>query len=428
MTKQTTQSKKNTLGAQNSCGSGKCRSGGGVGVKGRVLATKPVIMKRKAKGSSIVNGNASKKQNSMTVVALKEALKAAGVPYEKSDKKAELLIKYGVVQIMQKSEARGTKRKPIPINIGKSCAATTKKQKQNSLPVKFTSMLDDCGIGYDENKASLPFTDIVCGVVDAAIKLPEQEQIKMFRILIENVKHMHVVVGDDARVYDNFDENIEPNAVGYFWCLLIASKIITSWDHLLTEIGHQYKFHRNGELAQFNRYLDVVDTADALRKAKLLSTFQYGIVTGDGAYKGNKKNQKASWEVLRYLFDEENRFEEDTWDALRKHGKKMFPVTKHAMEKIAANSSKRKPHSNAKQFYKNQQKYWTKDELVTECKRRQIPYSGSKLKLMERCREYENQLNLDSDYYSSSSSDSSSSDSYSDDSSSYDDESDYDSD
>ncbi len=425
MTKVTTQSRKNAPAASKNCGSGKCTRGG---VKSRVLtpdtyatstAVKPKGKANKKKRSIDVTGveaqSKKQKQNSMTVKELKAALDAAGIPYEKSAKKADLQKIYDIYKIVQK---------PSTVDLTTSVrgkAVKSKAKKQDSVAPKganaFKSMLDDCGIAYDVPD-DIPFTDTVCGVVDAAMKCSEKKQIEMIRMLIQNVKKMymwHMAARDYERIWDRVAAGLEPDAEPYMWCLLIAAKIITSWDELLTEIGNQYNVESNGELEPFHRYLDVVDTADALYKKKLISNFQYGIVTGDGTYKANKKDQKASWEVLTYLFDQENRFEDDTWDELVKHGKKLHPITEDAMNMMSGvsnkkrnSNTKRKPVSNgAKQFYKNQQKHWTKDELVAECKRRKIPYSGSKLKLMERCRQYENKLNRDSDCSDCSSSDSS---------------------
>ena len=420
MTKVSTNSKNIAPRAPKKCGSEKCPRVND-SVNDRV---KRQLFKNKRSSIDLTVEAPSKKkqkQNSMTVKDLKAALAAAGIPYEKSAKKADLQKIYDIYKIVQKPS---TVDLPTSGKAVKPKSKAKAKKKQDSVAPKgaytFKSMLDECGI---DGKS---FTDTVCGVVDAAIKCSdEKKQIEMLRKLIQNVKIMDIDVqnnrANQERLYKRLAAGLEPDAEPYMWCLLIAAKIITSWDELLTEIGFQYDVEDDGELEPFYRYLDVVDAADALYKKKLISNFQYGIVTGDGAYKANKKKQEANWEVLRYLFDQENRFEDDTWDELVKHGKKLHPITEDAMNMIGVSNKKRNSNTkrkrvsnDAKQFYKNQQKNWTKDELVAECKRRKIPYSGSKLKLMERCRIYENKLNRDSDSdsssdsYSDSSSDSSS--------------------
>ena len=333
-----------------------------------------------------------------TKAQLIDSLKNAGVKYNTKAKKAVLLALYNTSTGGPSSPPKGK---------------ASKKPPKGKASKKLDSIINALTQGAI---APLPFGETLCNVFDAVKDSSEKAQTDIFRILIQNSDKMYLPDDGDGGaaawlvLHNCFDEGLAPDTEAMLWCLLVKLKLITCWDELLTEIGHQYPVEVLGNEISFeeafNRYLDVVDTAAALCKKKLISNFQNGIVTGDDAYKRNGKNRKATFKVISYLLDREDRFDTGTHNQwlrmLREIPKKTLDtdfITDDANNRITQltkrNSNPAPSATGTKQFYKIKQKNWTKQQLVIQCKKRQLPTTGNKLTLMERCRKFE--LNYDSE-------------------------------
>lgn len=411
------------------CGSEKCApsTGRSKGSK-KTTKSKAKSTAKKSTGKRKVSfeGTASKKQKQdsittrvklittrSTVKEIKQALDEKGIAYTSKDLKVELLAKL----TSQEGSAQECSGEDVSEVTSKDLFDALKSKKLDSIKTALNAF-------HAVSKPS--FNAILHGVVAALKGKKEADQVEVLRILLQNVSKMHVNYQDNE-VFDEFNLCLEPDAEALLWCILVAIKKITSWDELLTELGHVYCVEDDGELESFGRYLEIVDCGYDLCKQKLLSSGKYEvIITNEGAYqldKAGKKNQKATWEVLKYLFDEEDRFEEDTWDQLEEHAEHVYPITDDARTRINnyfnLNADKKQnPVSNtgAEHFYGAEQFYLknndqTNDQLREECEKRGLTKSGNKKELLARLRTYENQYNQSSDSEISEISDSEISDS-----------------
>ena len=411
------------------CGSEKCApsTGRSKGSK-KTTKSKAKSTAKKSTGKRKVSfeGTASKKQKQdsittrvklittrSTVKEIKQALDEKGIAYTSKDLKVELLAKL----TSQEGSAQECSGEDVSEVTSKDLFDALKSKKLDSIKTALNAF-------HAVSKPS--FNAILHGVVAALKGKKEADQVEVLRILLQNVSKMHVNYQDNE-VFDEFNLCLEPDAEALLWCILVAIKKITSWDELLTELGHVYCVEDDGSLESFGRYLEIVDCGHDLRKQKLLSSGKYEvIITNEGAYqldKAGKKNQKATWEVLKYLFDEEDRFEEDTWDQLEEHAEHVYPITDDARTRINnyfnLNADKKQnPVSNtgAEHFYGAEQFYLknndqTNDQLREECEKRGLTKSGNKKELLARLRTYENQYNQSSDSEISEISDSEISDS-----------------
>ena len=398
------------------CGSEKCvpTTGRSKGKKTTTKSTAKSTGKRKVSfegtaGKASFEGTASKKQKQdsitsrSTVKEIKQALDEKGIAYTSKDLKVDLLAKLSSQEGAQ--ECSGD----VSEVTSKDLFDAIKSKKLDSIKTALNAF-------HAESKPS--FNSILHEVVAALKGKKEADQVEVLRILLQNVSKMHVNYQDNE-VFDEFNLCLEPDAEALLWCILVAIKKIESWSELLTELGHVYCVE-DGELESFGRYLEIVDCGYDLCKQKLLSSGKYEvIITNEGAYqpdKAGKKNQKATWEVLKYLFDEEDRFEEDTWEQLEEHAEHLYPITDDARSQINKHfnlnaTDKQNPVSNTEaQFYGAEQFYvnnndQTNDQLREECEKRGLKKSGNKKELLARLRTYENQSSELSDSDTSDSDD-----------------------
>ena len=419
------------------CGSEKCAvpsSGRSKGSKKTTKSTarstaRSTASKSTGKRKVSFEGTASKKQKQdsittrypmityrSTVKEIKQALDEKGIAYTSKDLKVDLLAKL--------NSQEGSAQECSGEDVFEVISEVTSKDLFDSIKSKKLDSIKSALKAF--HAVSKPsFNAILHGVVAALKRKKEADQVEVLRILLQNVSKMQVNYQDNE-VFDEFNLCLEPDAEALLWCILVAIKKITSWDELLTELGHVYCVEDDGSLESFGRYLEIVDCGYDLCKQKLLSSGKYEvIITNEGAYqpdKAGKKNQKATWEVLKYLFDEEDRFEEDTWEQLEEHAEHLYPITDDARSQINKHfnlnaTDKQNTVSNteaqfdgAEQFYVNNNDQ-TNDQLREECEKRGLTKSGNKKELLARLRTYENQYNQSSDSEISEISDSELSDS-----------------